>query len=235
MLCREIRVSLPAYSNNELSEARTEEIARHLHTCSLCRDWLESERVLTGALRRQAAIPAPSSGFETRVLDAATGSAPETGKGWSHSVLGGAIAAALALGIGLGVMLDERSPSPDTPVASAESAGESQPESSLAEVGQPTERTVRLAFRSGEALEDVTLTLELPPHVELASWPGQHELSWKVSLDAGENVLSLPLKVLFPGSGELVAKLDTGDRQKTFRAVIPESENAMPMKEGPSS
>ncbi|MBW0148683.1 zf-HC2 domain-containing protein [Marinobacter sp. CAU 1620] len=235
MICREIRVSLAAYCNNELSEARNEEIARHLHTCSLCRQRLQSEQALTGALQRQAAIPAPSTGFEARVLNAATGRSSGAGKGWSHSVLGGAVAAALALGIGLGVMLDNRPSSPDAPVATSEPAVESDRDAPAAEIGQPTERTVRLAFRSGEALENVTLTLELPPHVELASWPGQHELSWKVSLDAGENVLSLPLKVLFPGTGELVARLDTGDRQKTFRAVIPETENAMPMKERPSS
>lgn len=235
MFCREIRVSLAAYSNNELSEARTEEVARHLRACASCRHRLESEQALTGALRREAAIPAPSTGFEARVLDAATGRSADTGKGWSHSVLGGAIAAALALGVGLGVMLDNAPSVTDTSVAVTEPADQSQAENPVAEIGEPTERTVRLAFRSGEALDDVTLTLELPPHVELASWPGQHELSWKVSLDAGENVLSLPLKVLFPGSGELVARLDTGDRQKTFRAIIPETENAMSVKEGPSS
>ncbi|MBW4935592.1 zf-HC2 domain-containing protein [Marinobacter sp. F4206] len=235
MSCREIRVSLAAYSNNELSETRTEEIARHLRTCSSCRVRLESEQALTGALRRQAGIPAPSAGFEARVLDAATGRSSGAGSGWSHTVLGGAVAAALALGIGLGVLLDEGSPVSEMPVAVNEQTGESQSVSDPAGIGQPTERTVRLAFRSGEPLEDVTLTLELPPHVELASLPGQHELSWKVSLDAGENVLALPLKVLFPGSGELVARLDTGDRQKTFRAVIPDSEDAMTMKEGPSS
>lgn len=86
---------------------------------------------------------------------------------------------------------------------------------------EPVEQTVKLAFRSGQALDNVTLTLELPPNVELSPWPGRQELSWQISLDAGENVVSLPLKVLFPGRGELVARLNTGEQQKSFRVEIP--------------
>ena len=85
----------------------------------------------------------------------------------------------------------------------------------------PVEQTVRLAFHSGQRLEGVTLTLELPPNVELAHWPGQHRLSWQVDLEAGDNVLALPLKVLFPGSGELVARLNLGQQHKSFRVEIP--------------
>ena len=108
------------------------------------------------------------------------------------------------------------------PIDASSASSDSAAEESANGIAEPVEKTVRLAFRSGEALENVTLTLELPPNVELASWPGHRELSWQVSLNAGENVLSLPLKLLFPGAGELVARLDTGDRQKTFRAPIPE-------------
>lgn len=233
MSCREIRLSLSGFSNNELSEARNEEIAQHLRACPSCQARFEAERSLSGALRRQTAIPAPSSGFESRVLGAATGRSGYSGKRWSHTVLGGAVAAALALGVALGVLLDGEPSSTDTSVVAESPVTEEPSRINPAAVVEPVQRTVRLAFRSGKPLENVTLTLELPPHVELASRPGQHELSWKVSLDAGENVLALPLKVLFPGAGELVARLDTGERQKTFRAVIPDYENAV--KEEPSS
>ena len=233
MTCREIRVSLVTFSSEDRSDACNREVTQHLRECVSCRSWLASEQALNAALRQQAAIPAPSPDFETRVLGAATAHSVGAGKRWSHTVLGGAVAAALALGIGLGVMLDGGPSSPDTPAVAETSLPEDQSQDNLAAMGEPTERTVRLAFRSGEPLENVTLTLKLPPHVELASWPGQQELSWKVSLDAGENILALPLKVLFPGSGELVARLDTGERQKTFRAAIPDYDNAV--KEDPSS
>lgn len=226
MSCREIRINLAAYGNNELSDTRNQEIADHLATCSSCRGRLASEQALSDALGLRAAIPAPSSNFEARVLNAATGQSAGVVQGWSHRVLGGTVAAALALGITVGIMLDGGPSGSATSTVAQAPVSAPQAEANPATIGQPTERTVRLAFRSGAPLKDVTLTLQLPPHVEIESWPGQHELSWKVNLDAGENVLALPLKVLFPGTGELVARLDTGERQKTFRVVIPDHENA---------
>jgi len=41
-----------------------------------------------------------------------------------------------------------------------------------------------------------------------------------VSLDQGENIVKLPLNILFPGEGELVARLDDGKREKTFRTRL---------------
>lgn len=89
------------------------------------------------------------------------------------------------------------------------------------EVWVPEVRQVRLAFSSAEPLENVRLTLELPDNVELEPFPGRHSLSWHVDLDAGDNVLTLPLRVLYPAEAELVARLDDGNRQKTFRTSIP--------------
>ncbi|PHQ25569.1 anti-sigma factor [Marinobacter guineae] len=219
MSCNEIRVNLPAYIRNELSAADHDRVAQHLAACKECSELLASEYVLSDALQERFVIPEPSPDFQKRVFAAARGNT-DTYAGWSHPVLGGAIAAALAVGIGLGFLLQPTGLTEEatSSVASSDVVVE-KPEEPVA---IPVDRTVRLAFRSGEALENVTLTLELPPHVELASWPGHHQLSWQVSLDAGENVLSLPLKLLFPGAGELVARLDTGDRQKTFRAPVPE-------------
>lgn len=219
MSCNEIRVDLPAYINDELAAPARDRVQEHVAACPACSERLASERALTRALQEQFSVPAPSPDFYSRVLSSARGgTSPKSG--WSHGALGGAIAAALVLGLGLGLLFQPDSVTDTTEpvVASPENAAEN----SASGIAAPVEKTVRLAFRSGEALENVTLTLELPPNVELASWPGHRELSWKVSLNAGENVLSLPLKLLLPGAGELVARLDTGDRQKTFRAPIPE-------------
>lgn len=212
MSCPEIRNSLVAYLYDELPETQAASVERHLRACSGCSTALRAEKQLRDALQSRAAIPAPSEGFSQRALAAATGQSGSSSGRWSHGVLAGAVAAAMAFGIAVGVLFNGEAGSNHPAVA----------EQSLL----PVERMVRLAFNSGEPLDNVTLTLELPPHVELASMPGLHEVSWQVSLDAGENVLSLPLKVLFPGSGELVAHLDAGDRQKTFRAVIPAFESS---------
>ena len=219
MSCNEIRVDLPAFINNELSAPARDRVQGHIAACPACTEWLASERALNRALQEQFSVPSPSPGFHNRVLSSARYS-ENSKSGWSHGALGGAIAAALALGIGLGVFLQPGGVTDSEGVVVAVS--ESATDEPAIGISEPVEKVVRLAFHSGEALENVTLTLELPPNVEVASWPGQRELSWQVSLDAGENILSLPLKLLFPGSGELVARLNTGDRQKTFRAPIPE-------------
>ncbi|MGF2736962.1 anti-sigma factor family protein [Marinobacter sp. DUT-1] len=212
MSCPEIRVSLVAYLNNELPAQHRDQVAEHLSVCAACSRALEAERLLGEKLQVRQRIPEPSGGFEARVLSAATTEPARQGR-WSHRVFGGAIAAALALGVSLGVILNKgTSPDPQ------QMAGQKAPEPVVFE---PVEQTVKLAFRSGQALDNVTLTLELPPNVELSPWPGRQQLSWQISLDAGENVVSLPLRVLFPGSGELVARLHTGEQQKSFRVEIP--------------
>ena len=219
MSCNETRVNLPAYIRNELSAPALGRLSQHLDGCQKCRKFLASERALDQALRQQFTVPEPAPDFRSRVFSAArSGSSAKSG--WSHTMLGGAIAAALAVGITVGVVLQPAGLTDNGPsvVDVPGTLGDDQE----APITAPVQKTVRLAFRSGEALENVTLTLEFPPNAELASWPGHRELSWRVSLDAGENVLSLPLNVLFPGAGELVARLDTGDRQKTFRAPIPQ-------------
>ncbi|QSP95965.1 zf-HC2 domain-containing protein [Marinobacter salinisoli] len=234
MTCREIRVSLIAYLNNELPAERNKTVAQHLRGCASCHSLMESEQTLRDVLRHRNPIPPASSGFEARVLAAATKQTAGTTGGWSHRVMGGAVAAALAMGISLGVFMGgDQSQSDSAAIAASQQAQVGQPENVQPVYGEPVEQTVRLAFHSGEPLENVTLTIQLPPNVELASWPGRQELSWQVSLEAGDNVLALPLKVLFPGAGELVAKLDTGDRQKIFRGAIPDYPSAV--EEVPSS
>jgi hypothetical protein len=98
--------------------------------------------------------------------------------------------------------------------------GDSRPETVVGPVSENNVQTMRLAFDSGEALENVNLTIELPPHAELASFPGERRISWEVDLDKGENLLALPVRTLFPGEGELVARIRHGDRERVFRAPV---------------
>lgn len=209
MSCDLFSKQLEQYARGELAPGVECALEAHLAECTSCSDRLNAERQFLDALRQQA-VPAPSVDFEARVLAVATGK-QGANRAWQHPVLGGAVAAVLALGLYIGLQEQTPPATQSAPVAAADPT---------AEVFAPQQQTVKLAFHSNHALDDVTLTLDLPPHVELASFPGRQRLSWQVSLQQGDNVLSLPLKVLFPADGELVAHLNDGSRQKTFRAPI---------------
>jgi hypothetical protein len=219
MSCSAYRENLRPWLRGELTDGEASAVQEHVAGCYACARVVENESAIAGALREVASIPEPSEGFERRVLAAATGQSPaaKTRSSLSMPVAGGAIAAALALGVALGIGLQPGNPGRSVDSAVVD-AGQVQrtPASNL--------QTVRFAFNSAKALDNVTLTVELPPHVEMADYPGYQKLSWNLSLDRGENIVQLPLNVLFPGDGELVARLDDGEREKTFRTRLSQKE-----------
>jgi anti-sigma factor ChrR (cupin superfamily) len=216
MSCRQIRSQLPDYVRGQLPADESQVVRVHLESCALCQQHEAFERSLMSELASRCRLPEPSPGFEHRVF----GQLPAPASNHKvHLAWGGAVAAALVLGLMLGQGTGEPGLEPE--VAVTDLTEESAAPSAMA----PVERTVRLAFNAGEALEDVTLTLDLPPHVELSGLPGQHRVSWQVSLVQGDNVLELPLTILFPGAGELIAELDANGRQKVFRAMVPQYPN----------
>lgn len=221
MRCNECKNNLRSWIRGELSAAQASRIEQHIAMCNDCSVAAHNEKAIFDSLHDTQAVPAPSFGFEARVLGAATGKggrsrAGSSGHGWSTPVAGGAIAAALVVGIALGFGWQSGTESgADLALSDEEQAAGAQ-----TVVAEPVARNVRLAFSSTEALEGVTLTVELPPNVEVSDYPGHQRLSWKVDLDKGENVVNLPLNILFAGDGELVAHLDDGRRTKTFRTSL---------------
>ncbi|MET4027944.1 anti-sigma factor RsiW [Marinobacter sp. MBR-99] len=216
MSCRQIRSQLPEYVRDQLPADESQAVLVHLEDCVLCQQHEAFERSLMSELASRCRLPEPSPGFERRVF----GQLPASGSNRKvHVAWGGAVAAALVLGLMLGQ--GGGTPAPEAEVAAMDLTDDAAASSEVV----PVNRTVRLAFNAGEALDDVTLTLDLPPHVELSGLPGQHRVSWQVSLVQGDNVLELPLTILFPGAGELIAELDANGRQKVFRAPVPQYPN----------
>lgn len=81
-------------------------------------------------------------------------------------------------------------------------------------------RTVNLVFASAAALESATLTITLPDGIELAGFPGQREIAWETSLVEGRNFLPLELIAVSPVGGEVFARLEHDNRDRTFRLRI---------------
>jgi hypothetical protein len=81
-------------------------------------------------------------------------------------------------------------------------------------------RTINLVFASAEPLDTATLTVQLPPGIEMSGFPGQREVSWETSLNAGKNLLPLKLIATSPIGGEVLATLKHDDRGRTFRLRV---------------
>ncbi len=81
-------------------------------------------------------------------------------------------------------------------------------------------RTVNLVFASAAPLAAATLTVTLPDGIELDGFPGQREITWETSLSEGRNLLPLTLVALTPAGGELLARLEHEDRNRTFRLHV---------------
>lgn len=132
---------------------------------------------------------------------------------WVMTGFGSALAAGLVLWLIGGFFLT----TPNLPEPAL-----SEPVASIPGVTMTLEepRTVNLVFASKTALTDATLTVTLPDGVELAGFPGQREITWQTSLAEGRNLLPLELIALTPTGGEVLARLEHEDRNRTFRLRI---------------
>ena len=160
-------------------------------------------------LLRDYPMPAADAGFYDQALVRATheGSRRQRNR-WLLTGFGAAIAATLAVWIVGGMLLtnpqlpDDRATIPGVTIALEEA------------------RTVNLVFASATALDSATLTVTLPDGIELSGFPGQREITWETSLNEGKNLLPLTLIALQPAGGELLARLEHDERNRTFRLRV---------------
>jgi hypothetical protein len=153
---------------------------------------------------RALPVPPPSADYGRRVLGAVRRAEVRS----YAPALGAALAASLALGIGLSVQLGS---APDT-------KPRSEPKTVTLAAGAVS--PVRLMFRSPRALEGVTIQLQLPAGVELAGHPGRSELTWQTDLQAGANLLELPMIAQGGEGGLLTASLGHGQDRRQFAVLV---------------
>ncbi len=161
------------------------------------------------ALLKDYPMPAAAAGFFDQALAQATreGSRRQRNR-WLLTGFGSATAAGLVVWLLSGILLT----APQAPDAQSIIPGIT--------IALEEPRTINLVFTSETALASATLTVSLPDGIELAGFPGQREISWETSLNAGKNLLPLKLIALTPAGGELLAQLKHDDRYRVFRLIV---------------
>jgi len=160
------------------------------------------------ALLKDYPAPAADAGFYEQALVRTTheGSRRQRNR-WLLTGFGAALAATIAVWVVGGTLLG----SPEVPNAAP------IPGVTIA-LAEP--RTVNLVFASASALDMATLTVLLPDGIELDGFPGQHEITWETSLNEGKNLLPLTLVATGSTGGELLARLEHDNRDRTFRLRV---------------
>jgi anti-sigma factor RsiW len=208
MTCTRIQTDLDALLDGELDAAAARALERHAAGCADCERALERARTVRAALRALP-VPEPRADFFEAALRRARDStlaAPRYNRR-THVLAG--IGGALAAGIAALAVLAFWQP-----------ASRGAADLAVVSLNVNESRTVNLVFAAENALDDVSLTVELPPGVELKGYEGQRELTWRTRLQAGDNVLALPLAAVGAGGGPLVAELRSGADRKHFVVTI---------------
>lgn len=161
------------------------------------------------ALLKDYPMPEATTAFYDQALVRATHEGTRRQRNrWLMTGFGGALAAGLALWLIGGFFLT----TPNLPATDPEIPGITMT------LEEP--RTVNFVFASKTALESATLTVILPEGIELAGFPGQREIAWETSLREGKNYLPLELIATSPVSGEVLARLEHDNRDRTFRLRV---------------
>lgn len=198
MNCSPYRHLLDEHLQGTLDAALCSALDAHLAGCSACRDERDFLRGLQQDLRALP-VPPPSADFEQRVLGklrAAQGLRAPASRPRAAVAVPFALAASLLVALGFF------------------GAGQRVPEFDPA-AGEP----LRLVFNSESALRGVQFELELPEGVELEGYPGERRVVWRSDLDAGSNLLELPVRAR-GGEGLLTATLVHGSEVRRFEVRV---------------
>ncbi len=203
-----INEKLDDYMDGSLDEAETLALNAHVDSCNTCRQTVDSEQRLRGLLKDYA-VPAPDDAYFDQALAKASHVSTNGQRNrWLMTGFGGAVAAGLLAWVIGGTIL--QTPEPVESVASIPGV--------TMVLEEP--RTVNLVFSSATELADAVLTVNLPAGIEIEGFAGQREITWITSLQAGKNILPLRLIATTPHGGELLARLEHDNRDRTFRIRV---------------
>ncbi|MCP5092342.1 MAG: hypothetical protein GY949_15620 [Gammaproteobacteria bacterium] len=168
----------------------------------------KQDQALQALLKDYVVPDAPEAFYEQALARATHEGTRRQKRRWLMTGFGSAVAAGLVLWLVSGLFLT----TPPSPTANPDIPGITMM------LEEP--RTVNLVFASSRALDSAMLTVMLPDGIELAGFPGQREITWQTSLVEGKNLLPLELVAVSSIGGEVLARLEHDNRERTFHLRI---------------
>lgn len=204
MNCNIFQQVLLDYLDGQLSQETVTDIEKHVQDCTVCQNHLQDEKEIRSILKALPIRPM-SENFRTRLMSSITEQPVKHSRSSFFAGFSLAVAASMLIWVATFVINNESfSVDSNNTVVTA-----------INEV-----KHVRLAFQAPADFKDVTLTIELPKHLELEGYSGQTRISWQTSLNSGKNILALPVIVREAKYGEIVATVSNHEKSKKFRVPV---------------
>ncbi|MCW8956615.1 MAG: zf-HC2 domain-containing protein [Gammaproteobacteria bacterium] len=203
MKCNDIKTEVDEYLDDQLSSKELALINEHIKTCDSCQQFY-SEAKHVKQMLNNLPMEEPAPGFEQRLFAAVNRQYPQPAQHHFKAGFATAVAASLAIWFAVSVFVP----------------GNTEQALDVVSIGLQESRDLKLVFTSVDDIQQASMQIELPDNIELLGYPGQKMLAWKTKLDKGQNVLTLPVQALGKVEGELVARVDYGDKQKTYRLLL---------------
>lgn len=206
MNCQHIQTHIDDYMDGSLVAEEAEQFDAHVAHCVDCQAIVAKAEALQVGLR-SIEVPAMSPGFAERAITQAAGE--PTKRSHQNAFVAG-FGSALVAGFAILLVVVGLLP------------GGGPMDEGLTEIAISIEapQTVNLAIDVAQAMDNATLSIVLPANVEVVGYPGLTELTWQTDLEAGRNVLPLPLKGIALAEGELLASVEQDGKKKLIRFSI---------------
>ncbi len=223
MNCTDTQKVLDNYLDGDLITKDKQAIEAHLQQCTACQQELDDAKV-TRRMLSDLPVELPADDFEERVLrkvykhyaqkEAAVKRDNKFMAGFST-----AVAAGLVIWVANIIFI-----APDNSTSGNMTANNTTADKTIdtqvITVAMNQVQTIRLMLGSQNNVEQVTLSLGLPDNIRLKGYESRKKLVWKTRLTKGENILSLPVKAIANGQGNLIAQVQYGNKTKRFRILV---------------
>lgn len=205
MQCNDVQALLPEFSREALGPAADAVLREHLQDCRVCSAIAKREQQLFASLRALP-VAAMRPGFAAAALRQAQHQADAGQDLRRRPAPMLAMAASVLMVCGLAFMLGRGSQQPTNDAVVSLPLGQAQ--------------MVALKIDAPQAFEHVQFEVSLPANVALADQPELREFAWSGQLQAGVNVLSLPLVGVLPENGQLVATVTYGKTRRSLNVPL---------------